>query len=70
MVAHLDNLRGGHDAEPFGRTPFGLQHLAYPPFVTEQHDTAVRPDRVERHDGSLDSRFGSEIAPHGIHTYS
>ena len=48
-------------------TSLGSQHGLNFLFVAEQHDTAVWPDRIS-HDGSLDSRFGSEIAPHGIHT--
>ena len=70
VVAHLDHLGGRNDSEPLGGTSLRSEHGLNFLFIAEQHDTAVRPDRIERHDGSLDSRFGSEIAPHGIHTYS
>ena len=69
MVAHLDDLGRRHDIEPLGRAPFGCQDGTNLLLVAEQHDATLRPDGVKRHDGTLDGRFGSEIATHGIYTY-
>ena len=67
MVAQLDHLGGRYDSDPLGGTSLRSEHGLNFLFVAEQHDTAVRPDRIERHDGSLDSRFGCIIAAHGIY---
>ena len=67
VVAHLDHLGGSNDSEPLGGTSLRSEHGLNFLFIAEQHDTAVRPDRIERHDGSLDSRFGCIIAAHGIY---
>ena len=68
MVAHLDYLGGCNDSEPLGGTPLRSEYGFNLLFIAEQHDPAVRPNRIECHDGPFDGRFGSVIAAHGIYT--
>ena len=68
MVAHLDDLGGGHDIEVVGVALMLLEQSADTLLVAKKHDAAILANLLQCHHSTLYGYLGSKIATHGVDT--